>query len=237
MSRAKNKLATEPIPINAKSNLAQAAYEALKRDIFEFRLLPGQRFSETTIATQLGMSRTPLREALHKLEREGYLSVSSHSGWYVTPFDFEVFDHLYDIRMVLEQAALARLCSLEELPDLDDLKTIWLTPKEKRIADAARVAQLDEEFHARLVSSAGNPEMAKLYEGVIQRIRIIRRLDFTQGERVEMTYEEHARILRAILRRRSDQAALLLKAHIEASKSEVRKITLHKLFMARHPVE
>ena len=77
--------------------------------------------------------------------------------------------------------------------------------------------------------------MTKLYTGVIQRIRIIRRLDFTQGERVETTYEEHARILRAILRRRSDQAALLLKAHIEASKLEVRKITLHKLFMAQHP--
>lgn len=235
MSRAKTKQSAEPIAINAKSNLAQAAYEALKRDIFEFRLLPGQRFSETTIATQLGMSRTPLREALHKLEREGYLSVSSRSGWFVTPFDFELFDHLYDVRMVLEQAALSRLCNLEELPNLDDLKAIWLTPKEKRVTDAARVAQLDEDFHVRLVSAAGNPEMARLYEGVIQRIRIIRRLDFTQDERIETTYEEHARILRALLRRRSDQAALLLKAHIEASKLEVRKITLHKLFMARHP--
>ena len=234
MSRTKTKPSVEPNAPDPKSNLAQVAYEALKNDIFEFRLLPGQRFSETTIAAQLGMSRTPLREALHKLEREGYLSVSSHSGWYVTPFDFELFDHLYDVRMVLEQAALSRLCSLEALPELDDLKAIWLAPKEKRIADAARVAQLDEDFHARLVSAAGNPEMTKLYTGVIQRIRIIRRLDFTQGERVETTYEEHARILRAILRRRSDQAALLLKAHIEASKLEVRKITLHKLFMAQH---
>lgn len=218
----------------SKSNLAQTAYDMLKRDIVEFRLQPGQRFSETIISAKLGMSRTPLREALHKLEREGYLSVSSNSGWYVTPFDFELFEQLYDVRMVLEQAALTRICSLEELPEFEDLKTIWLTAKENRLTDAAQVAQLDEDFHLRIVEAAGNAEMAKVYKGIIQRIRIIRRLDFTQSERVETTYEEHARILRSILRRRSEQAALLLKAHIEASKSEVRKITLHKLFMARN---
>lgn len=233
MPTSKPKRAKTTLAVDGKSNLAQAAYESIKRDIFAFRLLPGQRFSETTLAAELGMSRTPLREALHKLEREGYLGVASHSGWYVQPFDFEMFDHLYDVRMVLEQAALARLCSLEDLSALDDLKAIWLAPKEKRLTDAAEVAQLDEAFHARLVWAAGNPELMKLYEGVIQRIRIIRRLDFTQGERVETTYEEHARILRAILRRRGEQAALLLNAHIQASKTEVRKITLHKLFMAR----
>lgn len=235
MPTSKPKRPKQTLAVDVKSNLAQVAYEAIKRDIFEFRLLPGQRFSETVLANELGMSRTPLREALHKLEREGYLGVASHSGWYVNPFDFEMFDHLYDVRMVLEQAALTRLCSLEDLSALDDLKAIWLTPKEKRLTDSTEVAQLDEEFHARLVSAAGNPEMVKLYDGVIQRIRIIRRLDFTQGERVETTYEEHARILRAVLRRRSEQAGLLLKAHIEASKAEVRKITLHKLFMARQP--
>lgn len=235
MTRAQKQPQPAPAASDTKSNLAQAAYEALKRDIFEFRLLPGQRFSETTIAKQLGMSRTPLREALHKLEREGYLNVSSHSGWNVTPFDFELFDQLYDVRMVLEQAALTRICSLEELPDFEHLKSIWMTPKEKRLRDTTQVAQLDEDFHATLLAAAGNPEMTKLYESVIQRIRIIRRLDFTQGARIDTTYDEHARILRAILRRRGEQAALLLKAHIEASMTEVRKITLHKLFLARQP--
>lgn len=233
MTQAKIKSSRKYAQLNPKTNLAQNAYELLKKDITEFRLQPGERFSETTISEKLGMSRTPLREALHKLEREGLISVSPNSGWYVTPLDFELFEDLYDVRMVLEQAALERLCNLEELPELDDLKDIWLRPKENRLTDAAQVAQLDEEFHKRIVAAAGNPEMTKLYEGVIQRIRIIRRLDFTQSNRVETTYEEHARILRAILRRRSEQATLLLKAHIGASKSEVRKITLHKLFMAR----
>jgi DNA-binding FadR family transcriptional regulator len=69
---------------------------------------------------------------------------------------------------------------------------------------------------------------------VTERIRIIQRLDFTRPDRVEETYNEHAQILRAILERRADQAVLLLSAHIEASKAEVRKITLHRLYAARN---
>jgi DNA-binding FadR family transcriptional regulator len=58
-------------------------------------------------------------------------------------------------------------------------------------------------------------------------------LDFTKQARIEATYEEHAKILKAIQRKRGEQAALLLRAHIETSQSEVRKITLHQVFMAR----
>ena len=66
-----------------------------------------------------------------------------------------------------------------------------------------------------------------------ERIRVIRRLDFTRADRIDATYTEHAKILRAVLQRKPDQAQLLLKAHIEQSKTEVRKITLHTLHEAR----
>jgi hypothetical protein len=68
---------------------------------------------------------------------------------------------------------------------------------------------------------------------VTERIRIIRRLDFTDAGRVTATYDEHAQLLRSILRRKGDHACLLLKSHIETSKRAVRRITLHRLFMAR----
>ena len=61
----------------------------------------------------------------------------------------------------------------------------------------------------------------------------MRRLDFTQPERIDRTYEEHAGILRAVLMRKTEQASMLLKAHIEASKLEVRKISLHRLHLAQ----
>ena len=90
-----------------------------------------------------------------------------------------------------------------------------------------------EQFHESLVRAAGNPEIARVYHDVSERIRIIRRLDFTHTDRIAATYEEHAKILSAILARRADHAILLLKSHIETSQTEVRKITLHKLQTAQ----
>ena len=91
------------------------------------------------------------------------------------------------------------------------------------------VCDLDEAFHQKLVIAAGNPELARIHRDISERIRIIRRLDFTQPERIDSTYEEHAQILRNVMRRRLDQSHLLLRSHIEASKAVVRQITLHRL--------
>ncbi|YCH22315.1 GntR family transcriptional regulator [Pseudomonas sp. D1-3] len=217
-------------------NLAERIYGQLKDDIFEFRLLPGDRFSEGEVAERMAASRTPVRQALYRLEREGYLEVYFRSGWQVKPFDFAHFEELYDVRIVLEQAAVKRLCDREAgatPAPLDELKRIWMVAPEQRLEDGREVSRLDERFHCQLVEATGNREMARLHGEVSEKIRIIRRLDFTQTPRVEATYDEHARILGAILSRRCEEAQLLLKTHIEVSKAEVRKITLHMLHSAR----
>ncbi len=222
-----------PVP---KNNRSATVYDRIKCDIFDFRLLPGDRFTETEVALQVGVSRTPVREALYRLEQEGYIQVSSRNGWSVKRFDFEYFENLYDVRVILELAAVRKLCDAPDKPDLGTLKDAWLVAAEKRLADPQRTANLDEEFHQGIVRAAGNPEMARMHREITERIRIIRRLDFTQPERIANTYDEHAQILRAIIKRRADQASLLLRAHIEASKSVVRGITLHRLHTARpHP--
>jgi DNA-binding GntR family transcriptional regulator len=84
-----------------------------------------------------------------------------------------------------------------------------------------------------LVRAAGNDETARVHWDVTERIRIVRRLDFTRADRIDATYAEHAKILRAVMQRKVDQVQLLLRAHIEQSKAEVRKITLHALHTAR----
>jgi DNA-binding GntR family transcriptional regulator len=71
---------------------------------------------------------------------------------------------------------------------------------------------------------------------VTDRIRVIRRLDFTKQPRIDATYDEHSKILQAIQQKRGDQAALLLRAHIQSSQAEVRKITLHQVHLARQTV-
>jgi len=140
------------------------------------------------------------------------------------------------LRMVLETTAVQRLCADARRVDralLDQLIAFWLVPAAERSTDMAQVAHRDEEFHCALVAAAGNAEMARVHRDVTERIRIIRRLDFTKPARIDATYEEHAKILRAIQRKRGDQAAMLLRAHIETSQAEVRKITLHQVHLAR----
>ena len=223
-----------------RTSRADTVYEQLKRDVAEFRLVPGDRFTEQSVCERLDVSRTPVRQALTRLQQEGYVEVMYRSGWRVLPFDFEKFEQLYDLRMVLESTAAHRLCedglhaaNTENRALLDGLIARWLVPVAERSTDAALVSQWDEAFHCTLVEAAGNAEMARVHRDVTDRIRIIRRLDFTKQARIDATYDEHGKILKAIRAKRGDQAAMLLRAHITTSQTEVRKITLHQMHMAR----
>jgi DNA-binding GntR family transcriptional regulator len=226
--------ATMTPPPAARANLAEQVYASLKSQIQDFQLVAGDRFSEAELGNRLGVSRTPVREALFRLRTEGFLDVEPKLGWFVKPIDFAKLEQLYDLRIVLELASVQRLCvRVEASAPLDELKHIWLVPTAERLTDPRQVGANDEQFHASLVRAAGNDEMARVHWDVTERIRIIRRLDFTRPDRIEATYTEHAKILRAVIQRKADQAQLLLKAHIEQSKAEVRKITLHTLHEAR----
>lgn len=226
-----------PGDVPQRGNLAEQVYDAIKAQLNNFELVPGDRFSELEIGGRLGVSRTPVREALFRLRNEGLLDVESKSGWFVRPIDFARIDQLYDLRTVLETAAVERLAHRPEpAPEIDALKAVWLVPAAERLGDGSEVGALDERFHATLVHATGNLEMARVHWDVTERIRVIRRLDFTRADRIDATYAEHGKILRNIIQRKADQATLLLRTHIEQSKTEVRKITLATLHevKARH---
>jgi DNA-binding GntR family transcriptional regulator len=225
-------------PDAPRAKLAEQVYGELKSQMHDFKLVPGDRFSEAELGARLGVSRTPVREALFRLRNEGLLDVESKSGWFVRPIDFNKLEQLYDLRVLLESASVARLCAQPEpASELDALKKVWLVPVAERLtkSDAQRreVGALDEAFHATLVRAAGNGEIARVHWDVTERIRIIRHLDFTRADRVEATYAEHAKILRAVIQRKPEAAQGLLRSHIEQSKAEVRKITLATLQDAR----
>ncbi|MFC3394194.1 GntR family transcriptional regulator [Brenneria rubrifaciens] len=214
--------------------LAERVYQTLKNDIFDFRLMPGDRFSESEIAERMSVSRTPVRQALFWLEREGYVEVYFRSGWQVRPFDFEYFEELYDFRTVLEREAVRRLCSLpveRSSALLTELKQFWID--DPRLADGKIVSRYDEAFHMKMVAAAGNREIERVHTELTEKIRIIRRLDFTREDRIDATYNEHARILLLVLQQQTEEAQRILTAHIAESKAEVRKITLHMLQQAR----
>jgi len=216
-----------------RANLVQTVYERLKEDLSAFHMRPGDRYAESELVERLGVSRTPLRVALFMLVREGYLvKLDGHSGWMVRPLDIRHFEDLYDVRVALEILAIQKICRQEPFADLEHLRRVWLVPEAERLTDGAEVSRLDEAFHAAIVAASGNAEIARIHSDLSDRIRIIRRLDFFAPPRLAAAYEEHGKLLRAILARKENEAVMMLRAHIELSKAEIRHITLHKLELA-----
>jgi DNA-binding GntR family transcriptional regulator len=112
---------TTPHPA-ARGNLAEQVYATLKGEINDFQLVAGDRFSEAELGNRLGVSRTPVREALFRLRNEGFLDVEPKLGWFVRPIDFAKLEQLYDLRIVLEIASVTRLCvRTEDPPELEAL--------------------------------------------------------------------------------------------------------------------
>ena len=219
------------IKINSKkSSLAEMVHQQIRSDIYDLHLLPGERYTEANLALRYKVSRTPLRLALHMLKREGFLNKGNgHAAWQIPPIDLDYFQDLYELRVNLELIAIRRICTLESPPDFSSLKNFWFVSEADRSTDGQLVANADEIFHSTLVKASGNSEMARVHSDITERIRIIRRLDFIEGARITAAYEEHANLLKALIKRKQELAELLLKAHIEVSRAEIRNLTLHRL--------
>lgn len=213
--------------------LQRDVYVRLKQDIFDFCMPPGQRYSEHELAASLGVSRTPLRLALHVLAREGYLvRVAGHASWQVKPFDLDYYEDLYDFRTEIEAIAVERLCRAPSLAALGPLRTYWQSTKARKTRDYQEVARQDELLHQTLVTLSGNGAMLRSFDDLTDRIRIIRRLDFVDPLRIAAAFREHAGILERVLARDAAGAAALVRKHIGASRVEIRKITLHRVALA-----
>ena len=219
---------------NEISSLAENDYAEIKQKIFNFEMMPGDLISEGNLAKLVNVSRTPLRQALQQLQHGGFIKAIPKIGWQVAPLDFDKLDELYDFRILIESNAVIALCnSNRDNQIFKELQKTWLIPKSKRSFNTLEVGILDEQFHTSLVKASGNEEMLKTHSEITERIKIVRRLDFTKAARISNTYDEHGQIIKAILAGRSSEAQRLLKAHIEQSKIEVRKITLGMLQDAR----
>ena len=228
------KLASAPSAASGPNPLAEQVYQQLKENIFSFQLFPGDRFSESDIAKHYGVSRTPMRDGLFRLQREGYLEVGFRRGWKVSQINFEQMDQLYDLRIVLELASLERL-TMGHAPHeaIERLKAIWCVEPELRESDPVTMFGMDETFHRQLLAATCNGEMLRVHNEVTERIRIVRRLDFLKPHRTTATYDDHATMLRLIERNKLPEATILLRAHITQSKLEVRKITVSMLAAVR----
>lgn len=218
--------------------LAETVYQGLRDDIFAFHLLPGDRFAENDVAERLQVSRTPVREALMRLQTEGLVRGHFRNGWEVVPIDFSRFAALYELREMIELHAVTRLCTAPpteaRVAQLDSLGKVWRVKPGQRQRDGLAVAALDETFHIALVKAAGNTETDLVYRQVTERVRIMRRLDFAYGDCIDETYEDHAAVLDAISRGAAPEAVALLRRHIQGSHEVVQKITVDRLEQVRN---
>ena len=224
---------TESSVANAGS-LADFAYTTIKQKIFDFSFMPGALLSENILSRTVSVSRTPLRQGLQRLQYEGYVTPIPKVGWQVVPVNFGKLDELYDFRLLIETHCVSQLCQTKAChPVIQHMLTSWdIDASDMPVAGMA-VGVLDEGFHQQLVTASGNAEIIRTHGEITERIRLVRRLDFTQQNRILDTFHEHTAILKSILNQDSQLAQDLIRQHVQASKAKVREITLAMLQNAR----
>lgn len=178
-----------------------------------FRFLPGERLNEAVLAKELGVSRTPLREALNRLTAEGFLTFSVNNGFFRKPLDVkEIFD-LYEFRMHLELAAVrlaVERATEEQLAEIEAFSIESARDEPGRTIDD--LVALDEQFHEMLMRLTGNVQMLNSLRNINARIQFVRWLDMT--ERRAETQSQHAHIVAALRKRDLSESERLISEHI-----------------------
>ena len=193
----------------------------LRDRILRFDLKPGERLTETGLAQLLSVSRTPVREALQKLEHAGL--VARHGrGYCVRKFDLREMDELWDIREALEGLAIVTLSQSLTPDKLKRLHEVWDEFPEN--GDPEKALVCDEKFHQTIAELSGNRALLSYLEHVNERIHIIRRIDFDDGHRFSETKAEHQRVVVALKRGRAAEAERHLMENIRRARSNIQRL-------------
>lgn len=213
---------SKPVPI-------KDIYVTLREMILNFELYPGSRVTETELAEMFMVSRTPVREALLRLENEGMLTIRSKQGCFIKQIDIEELTEYYRVRTALEAAAVEDACHFMPQHELERLLMLWNPETQPQNLAGNVMEEKDESFHIALALGSGNETLVKYLQDVNDHIRIIRRVDFNDPERIKRTYQEHYAILKAIHDREVGRARTLIKRHIQRSQDFAKTLTLTQL--------
>lgn len=196
------------------SSIVDRVHDQIRQMAMTYELRPGERLNEVELSKKLGVSRTPLREALNRLNTEGFLKFVSGKGFYCRELDpKEIFD-LYEVRKTLETSAVPLIVQRAKDEDIDALEAfLQKTGPEPGGRATEELVALDETFHERLITMAGNAEMVRILKNINARIQFVRWLDLDSGSRVA-TQREHRAVLKALRRRDAQAAVDILEKHI-----------------------
>jgi len=202
------------------SSRAEQAYGELKRLLLSGEFALGHRMGEERLAGLIGVSRTPVREALSRLHVEGFVERLPDGGFCPSAPDLNRIHQLYEVRIGLERLALRRPALTGEPHDLEQLEALradWLSLLEPPYDTDPSFVLLDEDFHVRLAASSGNGALAEHLQTINERIRVVRVHDFLSPERVERTIEQHLGIVEALILGDLDETERRLDRHFGES--------------------
>ena len=202
-------------PIEPPASLANLVYDSLKELILTSQFDPSQRLDERTLATQLGISRTPLREAIHRLVAEGFLRVEPRRGVFVNEKSKgEIVEILY-VRAALESMG-ARLATRHVTDgDVAGLRSIFESFSQNNVEPQAdKFAVANVNFHEQVLELSGCSKLVELASHIRDHMRMVRILTMRAGGRAQNALMEHFQIIEALENRDPDLSASRMREHI-----------------------
>ena len=200
------------------ASLEEQVTETLEAEILTGKLAAGASLTEQSLSVRLGVSRTPIRAALHTLAEEGLINLIPNKGAVVVGVTREDLIDIYRIRMRLEglaSALAAERISPEELATLRE--SVELAEFYIGKNDAEHLKELDTQFHAIIYRASGNRMLNKTLSELHRNITSYRKMSLAVPGRLERSVGEHREILAAIEERDAERADRLTSAHVEAA--------------------
>lgn len=195
----------------------------IRQMIDDGALLPGARIPERQLCAQLGVSRTPLREAFRVLAADGILELAPRRGATVRKLEPDDVNHMFEVVEVLEALAGELACQVlseEELAAIESLHERMMAAYARR--DRRRFFTINQEIHERIVAGSGNPVLARVYAGLSGQTRRIRYMPRITEEQWRVAAKEHAEIMKALKARDAEGLGRTLRKHLRTKRERVK---------------
>lgn len=205
-----------PIQLDVYKPLSEIVFETLRDAIISQLLFPGERLMEIKLAEEMGVSRTPVREAIRKLELEGFVVMVPRKGAYVAEISRQDIREVFEIRCALEVLAVglaAQRITEEELAEMNGY--ILKEAEETKANNLKSIIEIDAKFHGVLYKAARNQRLLQIINNLQEQLHRFRSASLARPGRDKIALEEHKEIIEALSRRDTDQAKDLAKKHIK----------------------
>jgi DNA-binding GntR family transcriptional regulator len=215
--------ALEAVPPITRVTLHDEVLTRVRDMIIEGKLPPGTRINEVQIGAMLGVSRTPLREAIKTLVSEGLVDIIPAKGAVVRSFDARAIRDILEVIKALEQMAARLVCSQATDSELAALQTTHdQMMRLYRAGDRLAYFKLNQKIHSGLAQASGNPVLAQTHEQLQSRIKRIRFIGNEEPGRWAGAVAEHEEMMRALAARDGDALARVVGEHLDHTLERVR---------------